>query len=66
MSDYTNEELYQRLLVKMKAEYHNSEVIQCFVKTEINRALHEDINYEDIKAFVSMIKKEIESKNNKN
>jgi hypothetical protein len=60
MKDSINDKEYQELLNKMKKEFHNSEVIQCFVKTEVNRVLHGDaLSYEQIKALAANFKKEI-------
>ena len=66
MSKSKNDKTYQDLLIKMQKEFNNSEVIQCFVKTEINRALNGDVlSYEQIKAIASNFKKEISQSNRK-
>ncbi len=66
MSDSNKDKTYDDLLLKMQKEYTNSEVIQCFVKTEITRAMNGDsLSYEEIKAIAASFKKEIAERKNK-
>ncbi len=66
MSDSNKDKTYDDLLLKMQKEYTNSEVIQCFVKTEITRAMNGDsLSYDEIKAIAASFKKEIAERKNK-
>lgn len=65
MSSSNSDKTYNDLLIKMQKEFKNSEVIQCFVKTEVNRAMNgNSLTYEEIKALATKFKKEISQQNN--
>lgn len=66
MSKFNRDKKYEDLLMKMEKEFQNSEVIQCFIKTEINKALLGDsMSYEDLKTLASVNKKEISERKKK-
>lgn len=60
---FDEDKIYNDLLLKMEADYKNSEVIQCFVKMEVTRAINGNVlSYQEIKSIAANFKQEISKK----